>query len=83
MKYEEDKVYNGLIKGFRYTNDYAMVVITINDANASCILGTKSEFPIKDMMELKACGSVDVKYKGVKNVNGVDYPKFGIESINF
>ena len=83
MNFVPDQQYNGQIKGFRYNNEYAFVVVKVEDATASLILGTKEHFPMKELMELKSCSSIDFTCKGEKTVNNVAYPQLRIECVNF
>ena len=83
MSFELNKMYTGTIKGFRYNTDYAFVTVNVAGANTSLIIGKKTEFPIKDLMEIKQCSSIDFECTGTKNINGTDFPKLRVNSINF
>lgn len=80
FKWESGKTYTFAAKGFRYNNSFAFLVIEVEGKNESVILGTKSEFPISEMMALKG-NSIELTYKGTKNVNGVDYTQLRLECI--
>jgi hypothetical protein len=81
---ELNKVYNGHIKGFRYNAEWAFVTIsTDSDASASLIIGSKQDYPMSELIQLKQCSSIDYRYLGDKKVNDKDYPRLRIESINF
>jgi hypothetical protein len=81
--FDLNKTYNGRIKGFRYSNEYAFITVDVADATTSLIIGKKPDYPMRELMVLKECSSIDFKCTDVKTVNGVDYPKLFIESINY
>ena len=82
MTFETNKQYNFSVKGFTYLKDWAFIVFAADAANYKVIIGSKQQFPMSELMMLKG-NSVEVTYRGVKNINGIDYSQFSLDCIAF
>jgi len=81
--FELNKEYSFSVKGFTYIKEWAFLVIDTFLGNQRIIIGSKSDFPMTEMFAMKQAASVAVTYKGVKNINGVDYHQFRLDCIEF
>ena len=71
------------VTGFTYLKDYAVICGTAKDKPVKVIIGDKKSFGMQDMFMLKDSNGIKASYKGIKNVNGVDYDKFSLMEILF
>ena len=71
------------VKGFTYIKDFAFLTVTVDGNTERVILGSKSDFPMSDLFQMKQADSVDLTQREDKVVNGVTYKQFRLESINF
>lgn len=71
------------VKGFTYIKEFAFLTVTIDGNTERVILGSKSDFPMSDLFQMKQADSVDLTQREDKIVNGVTYKQFRLESINF
>jgi hypothetical protein len=75
--------YSIAVTGFTYIKDYAVIKGSCNSVSVSVIIGDKKSFPMSDMFMLKDSGGIKAIFKGIKNINGVDYRQFQLEEILF
>ncbi len=75
-KFVEGSCYAMNPTGFRYVKDFAIICGTCKGVAMQAIIGDKQSFGIRDMFQLKECTSLEVTYKGTKEVNGVVYARF-------
>lgn len=71
------------VKGFTYKKDYAFLTVNIESTLQSVLIGTKEQFPMSEMFQLKQAESVTLTERDPRTVNGVEYRNFRLESINF
>lgn len=71
------------VKGFTYMRDYAAITVNIDDSVQKVIIGSKTDFPMTEMFQLKQAESVELEEREPKEVNGVKYRNFRLLSINF
>ena len=71
------------VVGFTYIKDYAALTAKINDKLERIIIGSKSEYPMSEMFMLKQAESITVLELAPKTVNGTEYKRFALQSINF
>ena len=74
---------NKAVKGFTYIKDYAFITVDMDGKIERVLLGTKSDFPMSDLFQLKQADSVTLIEREPRTVNGVEYKQFRLESINF
>lgn len=75
--------YKLLPTGFRYIKDYVLICGTVKGTKVTAIFGDKSQFGIRDMLAIKEVPSVVVTYKGVKEVNGIEYQRFQVGELSW
>jgi len=71
------------VKGFTYIKEFAFLTVVIDGNTERVILGAKSDFPMSDLFQMKQADSVDLSQRDDKEINGVTYKQFRLESINF
>ena len=71
------------VKGFTYKKDYAFLTVMVDNTLQSVLIGTKDQFPMTEMFQLKNAESVLLTERDPRTVNGVEYRNFRLESINF
>ena len=74
---------NANVQGFTYIRDYAALTAKIGDKLERIIIGTKQDFPMSEMFMLKQAESITVLELAPKTVNGTEYKRFALQSINF
>jgi hypothetical protein len=77
------KNYSVAVKGFTYIKDWAFLTVSIENTIQRILIGTKSDFPMSEMFQLKQADSVELTERDPRTVNGVTYRNFRLESINF
>jgi hypothetical protein len=77
-----DSKYTAGIKGFRFAGGYAFLTVLLNGKNENIIIGDAQTNSVQSMVALKGL-SAEFTYKGVKTVNGIDYPRFSLDCIVF
>jgi hypothetical protein len=75
--------FNVSVKGFTYIKDYAALTIDISNKIERVIIGEKSAYPMSEMFMLKQADSITVLELAPKTVNGIEYKRFALQSINF
>ncbi len=71
------------VKGFTYVKDYAALTADINGKLERVIIGEKSAYPMSEMFMLKQAESITILELAPKTVNGTEYKRFALQSINF
>ena len=74
---------NVSVQGFTYVKDYAALTVKIADKIERVIIGEKSQYPMSEMFMLKQADSVTIVELAPKSVNGIEYKRFALQSINF
>jgi hypothetical protein len=74
---------NVTVQGFTYIRDYAALTAKIQDKLERIIIGNKTEYPMSEMFLLKQADSITVLELAPKTVNGIEYKRFALQSINF
>jgi hypothetical protein len=77
------KSFTKSVKGFTYIKDYACITVELDGSTQKVIIGDKQNFGMSDMFQLKSAESITFVEKDPKTVNGVEYRRFSLESINF
>ena len=70
------------VKGFTYVRDFAAITIELYGKLERVIIGSKDQFPMRDMFELKQAESVTIMEIDPRTVNGQTYRRFVLQSIN-
>ena len=71
------------VKGFTYIKDYAAITVELDGKTEKVLIGEKQNFPMQDMFQLKTAESITFSEREPKTVNGVEYRRFSLDSINF
>lgn len=74
--------FKAVVKGFRYTADWALLVVDLNGKNESIIIGDKFSNPISQMAALKGL-SCEFTFRQYKTSNGNTYPQFSLDCLSF
>ena len=77
-KLTEGMVANATLKSFKYIKDYAFATVVADGKSISCIIGSKSDYKIADLLPLKGM-AVEITFGGTRVVDGVTYPKWYLE----
>lgn len=71
------------VKGFTYVRDYAAITVDFDGKSEKIIIGSKAQFPISDMFQLKQAETITIREIEPRTVNEITYRRFVLESINF
>lgn len=71
------------VKGFTYIKDYAAITVELDGKTEKVLIGDKQNFGMQDMFQLKSAESITFTEREPKTVNGIEYRRFSLDSINF